>query len=231
MSKMVGFSRPVKLEWLDKVAELVMLDKEEETIKAELHEFLSFEIASPTNLRKTREILLSIWVRCPEKIKKMAIKAMKGNKNERLAVHWSLVMLAYPVFLDSAAYMGKVTKLQSTFTATWLKEKLSEIWGERDTMLESVSRITNSMRSMGILEVIKQGEYKTNSFVIASNECVEFISMVILQIAEKAYYEIDELPNVPYMFPFEFELTHEIVYNSTCLNISNMSGKAVLMAE
>ena len=62
MAKMVGLSRNLKLQWLNKVVELVLEDLKEEEIKEQLNEYLSFEIESPTNIRKTREILMNIWV-------------------------------------------------------------------------------------------------------------------------------------------------------------------------
>ena len=63
MAKKVGLSRSIKLEWLNKVADLVVEGKSEQEIKNELNEYLSFEIKSPTNLRKTREILMYIWLK------------------------------------------------------------------------------------------------------------------------------------------------------------------------
>ena len=232
MAKMVGFSRPIKLEWLDKVSSLVMEGKTNEEVKKELHEYLSFEITSPTNLRKTREILLSIWVRCPEDIKQLALEAKKsGSTKDVLAVHWALILLAYPLFWDTASLMGKVTNLQDSFTTNWLKTKLSEIWGERDTMIESVPRITQSMKQMGILEQVKVGEFKVNHFELKDEKCIECIAATILKIGDKGYYAIEDISNIAALFPFEFMFTHEIVYNSKALNINNMGGKAVLMAE
>ena len=57
MAKMVGLSRNLKLQWLNKVVELVLEGHTEQEIKDQLNEYLSFEIESPINIRKTREIL------------------------------------------------------------------------------------------------------------------------------------------------------------------------------
>lgn len=57
MAKIVGLSRNLKLQWLNKVVELASSNLTEQEIKDQLNEYLSFEISSPTNLRKTREIL------------------------------------------------------------------------------------------------------------------------------------------------------------------------------
>ena len=63
---MVGLSRNLKLPWLNKAAELCSSDLTEQEIKDQLNEYLSYEITSPTNLRKTREILMKLWFYIPE---------------------------------------------------------------------------------------------------------------------------------------------------------------------
>ena len=59
---MVGLSRNLKEPWLNKVAELAIEGLTEEDVKAQLNDYLGYEIESPTNLRKTREILMNVWI-------------------------------------------------------------------------------------------------------------------------------------------------------------------------
>ena len=83
MAKMVGLSRGLKSEWLDKTVKLVLAGLSENEIKDELNEYLSFEIKSPTNIRKTREILMNLWVYPNEDmddIRNDAIIAFKTGK-------------------------------------------------------------------------------------------------------------------------------------------------------
>ena len=62
MAKMVGLSRKLRLPWLKYTVDLVATGMEESEIKDKINEYLRFEIQSPTVLRKTREILMNIWV-------------------------------------------------------------------------------------------------------------------------------------------------------------------------
>ena len=85
MSKIIGMSRNIKLEWLNKAANLYIMDKSEDEIKEELNEYLSFEIKSPTNLRKTREILMNIWARDEDNFiqsKEIAVKLYQTDEKE-----------------------------------------------------------------------------------------------------------------------------------------------------
>ena len=77
MAKMVGLSRNIKLPWLNKVVEFGFAGMTEQEIKDGLNEYLSFEIQSPTNLRKTREILMNIWVYENEYSERLRPEAMK----------------------------------------------------------------------------------------------------------------------------------------------------------
>ena len=62
MAKMVGLSRNLKLPWLNEVARLYTEGLDDNHIKEQLNDYLRYEISSPTNIRKTREILMNIWV-------------------------------------------------------------------------------------------------------------------------------------------------------------------------
>ena len=149
MAKMVGLSRSIKLEWLNKIADLVVEGKSEQEIKNELNEYLSFEIKSPTNLRKTREILMYIWLKSGDEYRELRSKALEVYKLERsnkLAIHWCLMIAAYPVFADVCSLLGKLTNIQDTFTTSWLKEKLFEVWGERSTLLHSSDKILQTLK-------------------------------------------------------------------------------------
>ena len=61
MAKMVGLSRTIKLPWLNKAAKLYQENLSQEEYKAQMNEYLSFEIESAIVLRKTREILMNVW--------------------------------------------------------------------------------------------------------------------------------------------------------------------------
>jgi hypothetical protein len=160
MAKIIGLSRSIRLEWLNKTVELVLEGKNETQIKDELNEYLSFEIKSPTVLRKTREILMNIWVRTPEELstlKQQALEAYKDEKSNKLALHWSMMLVAYPVFSDVCALIGKLTNIQDTFAASWLKEKLFEMWGERTTLFHSSDKILQTLKQIGAIENEKVG--------------------------------------------------------------------------
>ena len=234
MAKMIGLSRSIRLEWLNKTAELVLEGKDETQIKDELNEYLSFEIKSPTNLRKTREILTNIWVRTPDELstlKQQALEAYKDEKSNKLALHWSMMLVAYPVFCDVCALIGKLTNIQDTFTTSWLKEKLFEMWGERTTLLHSSGKILQTLKLIGAIKNEKVGVYRINKYPVTDAKTIQVLLLAILHLKERAYYEIAELSSVPQAFPFEYIVSLEWLYNSDLFTLSNFGGKIVLTAD
>lgn len=234
MAKMVGLSRPIKLEWLNRVAGLTLEGLDEANIKDELNEYLSFEINSPINIRKTREILMTIWVKAPgelDSLKQSAYEAYKGTNDDKFAVHWGMLLVTYPVFSDICSLIGKLTNIQGTFSTAWLRDRLYEVWGERATLYHSIDKILQTLKQLGAIETVKPGLFQVKKHEIASKKSIEVLLMAVLQLREKAYYEISELSSVPKLFPFDFDVSYEWLHNSEVFKLDNFGGKVVLTAE
>ena len=234
MAKMVGLSRAIKMEWLDKIVSLVQEGHSEAEIKSMLNEYLSFEIESPTVLRKTREILMNTWVYPLEgagDIREVALNAYKTEKANRLALHWCMMLLAYPIFCDITGLIGKLSTIQDTFTTSWLREKIYEEWGERATLLHSSAKLLQILVYLGAIERVKTGEYRIKQYPVFDSETIRVIVMTAMKLKLKAYYELSELSIIPQFFPFVFDVTHEWIYSTGYFKLSNFGGKAVLMEE
>ena len=234
MAKVIGMNRAIKLEWLNKTAELVALGHDDKTIRAELQEYLSFEIDSAVNLKNTRTILLQTWVYTPDehrRIRKEALKLVDKGGINALAGHWSMLLVTYPVFADVCSLIGKLSNIQDTFSSAWLKEKLFEIWGERGTLVHSVSRTIQTLRYLGVVESVKTGVFTIRKQELTSPEAIEVLLSAMLHLKEKAYYEIPDLSCSPMLFPFVFAVSYQWLYESKVFKLDNFGGKVVLTAE
>jgi len=234
MARMIGLSRPLKLEWLNKTVELVLEGKTEYEIKEELDKYLSFEIKSPTNLCKTRGILMKIWVKTPDKlqkIRKLALDIFRRENSNKLVIHWCMILLTYPIFSDTCALIGKIADIQGTFTAAWLKQNLFDIWGERSTLLYSAEKILQTLKYMGTIKNIKPGEYEIETYEIKDRDLKYLIALTIINMEDKSYYEITELSRISQMFPFKYTISHELLYNSDLFSLNNFGGKVTITAN
>lgn len=234
MARVIGMNRAVKLEWLNKTAELVAQGLDDKSIRAELQEYLSFEIASAVNLKNTRTILLQTWVYTPDEhlaIRKQALKLVEKGGIDALAGHWSMLLVTYPVFADVCSLIGKLSSIQDTFTTAWLQQKLFEIWGERGTLVHSVSRTLQTLRFLGVVEAVKTSVFRIKKQELASPEAIEVLLMAILLLKEKAYYEIPELSCLPKFFPFVINVSYEWLHNSELFMLGSFGGRIILTAE
>ena len=228
MAKMVGLSRNLKLQWLNKVVELILEDLKEEEIKEQLNEYLSFEIESPTNNRKTREILMKIWVYdndYSDKIRATALELIRNYPEYSMPIHWCMMLAAYPVFADMCKLIGKITEFQDEITLTQLKQKLFEEWGERTTLYHSIDKLIATLKAMEALTCDKPGKYHINKHRISNSKVVSFMVHTMMLVDDGGYYTFTEVNSSKYLYPFEYRMEKEILLDDGKFAINNFVGE------
>ena len=233
MAKMVGLSRAIKIEWLNKTVDLVNEGMAPENIKEALNDYIEFEIKSPDNIRKAREILMNIWVYPFEddkanRIREQALEAIRNGNEDKLAMHWCMLLLRYPVFVDVTGVIGKISSMQDSFSLAWLKDKMFEEWGERTTLFHSIDKIMQTLRQIGGVDS-RSGVYTVRHYEINDAATKMIIIKTILALKMKAYYEPSELANVPQMFPFSFTVDSELIFGNQEFEIGNFGGSPVVV--
>ncbi len=232
MNKIIGMSRNINLDWLNKIASLVLSDKSEVEIKEALNEYLSFSITSPTNLRKTREILMNIWVRTSEEnicIKELALKLFNTNKDDnKLLAHWCMMLLAYPVFGDIVTVIGKMADKQFDITTAQLKNRMFDVWGERSTLHHSIDKNIRTLKDLGVLGPIKTGLYDVKNIKIENDKAVILIVATLLNIKDKLYMKLDELENAYEFYPFKYDVNLENLHISKLFSFEKFGGEIAI---
>ena len=233
MAKKVGFLCPLKTEWLNKTVALVNEGMATANIRDALSDYISFEIKSPDNIRKTREMLMHLWVYPFEdekanQIRKQALQIIKNGVDDQTVFHWCMLLMYYPVFSDVAGIIGKMLTMQESFSLAWLKGKMAEEWGERSTLLRSVEKVMQTMRQLKVV-TSNQGIYAANKTTISGDIEIKTILKTILSLNLQAYYEPSELANVPQMFPFDYTVEPELIYGNQDFEIGNFGGNPVVI--
>lgn len=234
MPRMVGLARSLKIEWLDKTVDLVLEGMATETIKDELNQYLSFEIDSPTSLRKTRESLVNIWVVPSDgfvDVRTLALSLYSSISSDKLPLHWCMMAASYPIFADMCSLIGKVANVEESFTSAWIRGKIYESWGERSTLDMPIKNILKSLVGFGTLDRIKTGVYKVKPRLIEDARVIRLLILTVLSLGKKAYYEIHDLSRMPLLFPFSYNVTMELLYNMPETSISSFGGKMVVTGK
>ena len=214
MAKMVGLSRNLKLPWLNEVVRLYAEGLDDNQIKEKLNEYLSFEIGSPTVLRKTREILMNIWVYENDytaALRDEALRLFQKDSDYALPVHWCMMLAAYPVFQDMCRLIGKIGEFEETITTKQIKQKLFDEWGERSTLYHSSDKLISTLKALEALDSEKIGVYSINKHEFSKPEIMNFLLYAMMKIDDAGYYSLLDLENSVYLFPFEYKVSKEAI--------------------
>ena len=220
MARMVGFTRIIRLPWLNKTIELAGEGLEPTQMREELEEYLKFEISSDTNRRKTREILLLPWV-----AEDAALEALRPKALELALSHpyelLGMLVVAFPMFGDLVRLIGKMCEYQDEFTAAQLKLKILDEWGERSTVVKGSEKMLASLNAIGVIQRVKQGRYVLAPRVDADEELSLFLLHADMLAYQSGYRSYTELQALPELFPFVLHASKERLVEDARFSIGN----------
>ena len=162
----IGFSQRIRLEWLEKTGQLVLAGSPREEIEGELQSLLREKLSvggtgQRGNRGKAITILLKIWVSPPKNVQALHSDGLALLKRvpvaDHLAVHWGMTMAVYPFLGRVAGQVGRLLRLQSSFTLAQIQRRIREQLGERETVARAARKILRVFLDWGVL---KKGETK-----------------------------------------------------------------------
>lgn len=231
MARIIGLSRNLKMAWLNKSVQLLSENLSEKEYKDSLNTYLSFEIKSPTNLRKTREILMNLWYYENPKTNMLRLKfqALLGEKPDNaLIAHWCVLLATYPIFADVAKVIGRFSDFEDEFTLKQLKEKIFDEWGERATLFHSIDKMISTMKDFGVLCADKPGHYSIVRYEISDDKVNALLAATGICIKDKEKYTLQQLRSMSYMFPFSYHIKREMLMTNDLFKITNVGGKMMV---
>lgn len=211
----IGFDRRIDLAWLDAAAALVAAEAPPDEMRAYLWNLLDGVLSGDkfnSARGKTVTVLNHIWGEVPEGAKALrqraAVQLAGCTADERLALHWAMMVGTYPVFTDVAAAIGRLLMLQGSFTLAHLTRRLVGTWGERSTLERAGQRIVRSMIQWGVLrDTATRGMYEG---VPRRRKVGPIVGTVLIEAllvdAEEASIPLDHLLGHPAPFPFKVDV-------------------------
>lgn len=212
MAKMVGLNVSLKMGWMKKAVDLLNQGLIEEEYRNVLKEHLSFEIDSPTNLRKAKDNLTFIWYKDSEDFADLQREGRQLVQKYPECIEpigWCMIPMAYPVFHDLAKLMGKMFEFQDTIATGQIRQKMFDEWGERSTLDYSVGKVIAAMRSLNTVSSPQTGKYQVNYIPVSNEEIVSFLLRVAMKLDGRSYYSFSSLTELPFLFPFKYRIAKE----------------------
>lgn len=211
----VGFDRRIDVEWLDAAAAQAATGATSDEMRAYLWKLLDGAVSGDTHdgaRRKTVTVLNRIWGQVPGPALSLRDRCVAQladcTRDERLALHWVMMVSRYPVFTDTAAAIGRLLALQGGFTLVHVVRRLVSAWGERSTLTRASQRIVRSMVQWGVLlDTSTAGSYEATPKrkQISAQISVLLVEALLID-AEEQTIPLDHLVVHPAVFPFELSV-------------------------
>lgn len=208
MSKKVGFDRAIKPGWMDITADLAMQGYWPEDINRKLEELLMDQIEGKEARRKTRTVLLAVWVKTRDDLLALRSDAFELLRSipsrSRIAVHWGMSMAVHPFFGHVAAVIGRLFSLQGMASTSEIQRRVRETYGERQTVSRSVRSLLLNFSYWGVLTNTTERSIHTPSPKVNIDEprLIAWLVEAFLYASDSSSGTIDSILKSPNLFPF-----------------------------
>jgi hypothetical protein len=211
----IGIKQAIRLEWMQKAANLLLAGLDAKTIRQELHEFLAERKGSGTegergDTSRTQGVnmLMKIWVSPdPELIsfRNASMTFLRENPSMSLPVHWGMISAAYPFWSNVARQTGRLLALQDQLTQMQITGRLKEQYGDRQTVSRYARYVIRSFVAWGALKDSEaKGCYEKAAPVsIADTNLAILMFESALLATPEAKGALGQLLNNPTFFPFQ----------------------------
>lgn len=216
--KQIGISQHIRLEWVEMTANMVLAGNGKKAIHNTLEEYFKNKLsvggtAKGCSREKVITILMKIWVNVPVVMSDFRdrgldlLKTLPGDIH--IAVHWGMVMAAYPFWGTVAETTGRLLRLQDTVSASQVQRRIRELYGERETAFNAARRVLRTFVDCGVLEdTAEKGVYRQRSKkTLKDVQLIAWLIESVLISSGNNSASLSAITNSPSLFPFNIMLS------------------------
>ena len=211
--KQIGFSQRIRLEWLERTANLALSGFDRDAAYQALQELLQDQLsvdgnAKRGNREKAITILMKIWITVPKGLEAFRDEGLSLLRNlptnDRIAIHWGMSMAGYPFWGTVAESTGRLLCLQGNAVAAQIQRRVRELLGERETVSRAARRILRSYVDWGVLrETAQKGIYEQGTVRgVDDPQAVTWLISAALMASEANSAPLTAITEGPALFPF-----------------------------
>lgn len=157
----LGIKQVVRREWMDRAVMLLLSNRDEAAIRAELGRYLATRMPSGGEGRRGAYAypmvvgILSAWFApdvdlLPLRNRALALARERGAA-EWLPLHWGVLSAAYPFWFAVAGYAGRLLRLQGEVSQVQVSLRVKGVYGDRCTVARNVQYALRSLVAWGVL--------------------------------------------------------------------------------
>ncbi len=210
------------------MAAQIVAGEAESELRTFLGEYLKAFIEGKESIGKTITVMMRLWFFIPEAEQKVIDKAKEllheVTQEERIWIHWGLILLRYPYVRDVSSIIGRLLDLQGKVRFSDIRNRIVEHWGDRSTIRRTVQMVTKTMEYFGFIK--QSGSGQSVIFTVLSQRKTEsvklqqwFVEVIIRsQPAEMILFE--EIKRQYFIFPFQVDIPSIELYKNKRLEIT-----------
>ncbi|EFI34822.1 conserved hypothetical protein [Desulfonatronospira thiodismutans ASO3-1] len=211
----IGWSQRIRLEWLERTANLVLAGNDKDTVFASLQQDLQDQLsiggtAKRGNREKVITILMKLWSVPPRHLQDFRNRGLNLLQvlpvKQHLLVHWGMATAVYPFWAGVAEQTGRLLRLQGHVAAAQVQRRIRERYGERETVSRAARRVLRSFMDWGVLEDSgKKGVYvQGRNLPVDTSESMGWLIEALLRAGSRDSASLHSLMHSPSLFPFSF---------------------------
>ena len=211
----IGIKQSIRLEWMQKATNLLLVGLDSKAIRQELHEFLAERKGNgsegergATSRSQVVNMLMKIWVSPDSELvsfRDVSLAFLREHPSMGLAVHWGMISAVYPFWFNVARQTGRLLTLQDQVTQTQIINRLKEQYGDRQTVSRYGRFVIRSFVAWGALKDSEtKGCYeKSAPTSVADQNLAVLMFEAALYATPEGKGTLGLLLNNPALFPFQ----------------------------
>lgn len=210
MKKAVGFDQKILLHQLDFIVKEIPFTDNRQELYQKLEEYLAADIAGTKSRLNARTIITKIWYRVDEEYRGLQQEGLelysRLNLEERKALHWGMILLAYPFFADVVKELGVSFRLQEEVPKIQLLRKIKSLYGDRRRVEVAFDAVIASITAWGFLASKGNGlrQIAGDRIRVETPELKTWLAEVLLRVLAVDYLPVESFNEHPVLFPFQF---------------------------
>jgi len=229
MSKSIGLSRTVRLDWLDATATLCMENRPPAEIRQQLDKLVEPAQPGPVERARIVDTLIRIWVKADPVLKANATELYPhlSSREDRLWLHYGMILAQYPFFRLCAATLGQIARTEDTVNRKMIKDRVAAEMGNLGSIERAIERLFKTWVDWGILTPARNNltfKIHTRSIPASTVELEKWLLSCALSAHPADAIPFADLVHLPELFPFRFSIAVDDLKRDNRFEVQRQGG-------
>ena len=236
IEKGTGFDKKLKFRWLDAAASMCAQGLEPLEARSRLDALLSSTLTGPKSRSNTLGELTAVWLSPRQEVLELRSDALAlwptlESSEQRLWLHYGMLLAHYPVFRTVTASIGRIARTQNTVTLSSLRDATAGEYGGLGGLAVAMQSIAASLLDWGVLmRTARRGEYGIRVRCCSAPDDVQrWLLRCALFAHPSDEQPYDDLVRLPELFPFRIEVRPDALRLDGHFQVTREGGGLVMV--